>query len=416
MTNFGMEQNLNAQFSHHIAEMLSIVSMSSNDLYTHIYSIYEQNPLLEIIENEANSNYDDLQKDISTLNKSNSMSQNFSYSDNIENISDNQVFVTNLLSELKLLCQNHHEENLLYWLFTEIDLDNGYISCTNEDIQSHNSYISSAEILAFLRKIQDYCGNGLFTRNFHESFIVQMQSYGYSYNTAQDILNNLPLLRIRRKKEFQKIMNFTNDELIILLSRLKTIRSYSSNYVCQNSVPDVVISIHDNCVIHSKLPQIQIDSKYSELYNRMNPNSEYKRYLNQAKSLVNGIEYRFNLLEQLIYIVLNSKTQASNESLASALNISISTFNRLIFNKYVVFHGQYMSLKSFIFEYLRSNRDCKKYIENIIWSETTPLSDDKIAGILKEEYDIVISRRAVAKYRTEMNIPNIAFRKKFAPL
>lgn len=46
-------------------------------------------------------------------------------------------------------------------------------------------------------------------------------------------------------------------------------------------------------------------------------------------------------------------------------------------------------------------------IEDIVKNEdhTRPLSDDKIARILKED-GITISRRTVAKYRLQMGIPD----------
>ena len=40
------------------------------------------------------------------------------------------------------------------------------------------------------------------------------------------------------------------------------------------------------------------------------------------------------------------------------------------------------------------------------------LSDEAVSNILKEHYNILISRRTVAKYRESMKIPSSAIRKR----
>ena len=56
----------------------------------------------------------------------------------------------------------------------------------------------------------------------------------------------------------------------------------------------------------------------------------------------------------------------------------------------------------------------KAAIKKIIETEDTkkPLSDEAIAKKLKEEIDVNIARRTVAKYRAALNIPSSSRRKK----
>ncbi len=62
-----------------------------------------------------------------------------------------------------------------------------------------------------------------------------------------------------------------------------------------------------------------------------------------------------------------------------------------------------------------SNYAVKTHLENLINQEdkTKPLSDQKLVDLLYEQHGIQISRRTVAKYRDQMNIPSSAARKRY---
>jgi RNA polymerase sigma-54 factor len=55
----------------------------------------------------------------------------------------------------------------------------------------------------------------------------------------------------------------------------------------------------------------------------------------------------------------------------------------------------------------------KALIKNLIGDENPkkPLSDERIADILKEKLQVNIARRTVAKYRTALDIPSSSKRK-----
>lgn len=61
-----------------------------------------------------------------------------------------------------------------------------------------------------------------------------------------------------------------------------------------------------------------------------------------------------------------------------------------------------------------SNYAVKMHLEDLINQEdkTKPLSDQKLVDLLYEQHGIQISRRTVAKYRDQMNIPSSAARKR----
>ena len=95
------------------------------------------------------------------------------------------------------------------------------------------------------------------------------------------------------------------------------------------------------------------------------------------------------------------------------MNLDISTISRVANSKYVQTPFGTFLLKTFFSESLStdsgeevSTREVKKILEDCIAAESKkkPLTDDKLAKILKEKgYNI--ARRTIAKYREQLDIP-----------
>lgn len=103
------------------------------------------------------------------------------------------------------------------------------------------------------------------------------------------------------------------------------------------------------------------------------------------------------------------------EMIARQLDISTSTVSRAIRGKYIRYRRLVLIRDLFSGSASEStdaspDNVCRR-ISELVRSEdrSKPLSDDKIAGILKEE-GLSISRRTVAKYRQRMGIPESRIR------
>jgi RNA polymerase sigma-54 factor len=107
------------------------------------------------------------------------------------------------------------------------------------------------------------------------------------------------------------------------------------------------------------------------------------------------------------------------KDIAEKVNLDISTISRVANSKYVQTPFGTFLLKSFFSESLStdsgeevSTREVKKILEDCIAAESKkkPLTDDKLAKILKEKgYNI--ARRTIAKYREQLDIPVARLRK-----
>ena len=103
------------------------------------------------------------------------------------------------------------------------------------------------------------------------------------------------------------------------------------------------------------------------------------------------------------------------DKVAEELEISTSTVSRAVRNKYLQYR-QPVLLRDLFSGAASEKTDAsadvvRKRIGEIVREEdrARPLSDDRIAKILKEE-GMRISRRTVAKYRQQMGIPDSRLR------
>ena len=107
------------------------------------------------------------------------------------------------------------------------------------------------------------------------------------------------------------------------------------------------------------------------------------------------------------------------KDIAELTQLDISTISRVANSKYIQTNFGIFPLKYFFSEGLQtdsgeevSTREIKKILEECISVEEKrkPLTDDKLAAILKEK-GYLIARRTVAKYREQLKIPVARLRK-----
>jgi len=108
------------------------------------------------------------------------------------------------------------------------------------------------------------------------------------------------------------------------------------------------------------------------------------------------------------------------KEVAEDINVHESTVSRAVNGKYMQAPNGLFELKYFFSSGVSSNKgsvsaiSIKAIIKDLIEKEDVkkPLSDQKITDILKGK-GISISRRTVAKYRDELNIPSSTLRKRY---
>ena len=107
------------------------------------------------------------------------------------------------------------------------------------------------------------------------------------------------------------------------------------------------------------------------------------------------------------------------KDIADKIDMDVSTVSRVANSKYVDTPYGTKLIKEFFSESMTndqgeevSTREIKSILQNVIAEEDKkkPLTDDKLAAILKEK-GYPIARRTVAKYREQLDLPVARLRK-----
>jgi len=211
-------------------------------------------------------------------------------------------------------------------------------------------------------------------------------------------------------------------------------------------VPDFSIRIVDGELELSlngrNAPELHISKEYSNMlagYKSARDRSKsqkdavifIKQKLDAAKWFIDAIKQR----QQTLFITMNAIMEYQREffltgderklrpmilkDIADKINMDVSTVSRVANSKYVDTPYGTRLIKDYFSESMKneqgedvSTKEIKKILETVIGEENKkrPLTDDKLAKILKEQ-GYPIARRTVAKYREQLNLPVARLRK-----
>ena len=158
-----------------------------------------------------------------------------------------------------------------------------------------------------------------------------------------------------------------------------------------------------------------------------------KTHLAAAGELMQGLENRRSTLKRILGCVLEMQEEyflgagplapMTMEQVAGRLGVNISTVSRAVQGKYISFGGGAILLRSLFSAALPGSAggaavtpaSVKLQLKALVEQEDPahPYSDEALAAILAEK-SVEISRRTVAKYRQELEIPSSAMRRRLA--
>ena len=200
--------------------------------------------------------------------------------------------------------------------------------------------------------------------------------------------------------------------------------------------PDISIfsneGIIEVSVYRSFLPFLQVSPVYRKLYEECE-DYEARQYLEQKiqeyEAVIKNVQQRESTLLSCARIIAETQSEffarsdgslepLSLSDVAERLGVHTSTVSRAISGKYILCRGGCIPMKSFFTRRLNCELDAtaesiKRMIKSIIQDEdsSAPLTDKQICQLLGKNA-VSISRRTVAKYREQLNIPGAAVRKK----
>lgn len=364
-----------------------------------------------------------------------------------------------LLNQMNTVYLNDEEWAIAEFLVGSID-ESGYIRRPITDILddlafTQNIYTEEKTLMHILSIVQALDPPGVGARSLEESLVIQLERKGLTPSIELAIQILKKSFDQFSKKHYQKLIqkyNITEAELKEAISEIEKLNpkpggSYSgNNRIVEHVVPDFSIRIVEGELELSlngrNAPELHVSREYNNMlkgYKESQDKSKsqkdtvmfIKQKLDAAKWFIDAIRQR----QQTLFITMNSIMQYQKEyflsgdernlrpmilkDIADEIKMDVSTVSRVANSKYVDTPYGTKLIKQYFSESMKneqgedvSTKEIKKILETVIKDEVKrkPLTDDKLAAILKEK-GYPIARRTVAKYREQLGIPVARLRK-----
>ncbi len=286
--------------------------------------------------------------------------------------------------------------------------------------EDFGTYVSDQDINKVLRIIQNLEPPGCAYRNIKESLIAQINNLDANKSIKETLLNYLDKL-IENELSIEDLPSNIRDNFSKLtLNPASGFGETSKIYIR----PDL-LAIQESETWHVSLNDEFLSKELMEYVTDKIDSTENKKKF-EYKSFLKGLERRQQTLLLVAQYIIEAQTSflngiagkkaISNEEIAEKLNINPSTVSRIVRNKFIQFPDRISALTNLLERRVNRRRegndvtiDDLEYLINEIINEENkshPLSDQDLTGVLREKLGIILSRRTVAKYRSNLNIPS----------
>ena len=340
-----------------------------------------------------------------------------------------QNFLISQLLELKI---NQKEKSIAHEIIYSLE-DGGMLETDLSEIEELLQYEFPIKDIQHVLEdiIQQLDPAGVGGRSFKEIIFIQIMRKNLSdvyINICKEILFNPKFSNFEKAKtELSYRYNESKIEDALILIKSCDL-SPGLNFIETNFIlPDIEIIQYKNELgvqfIKSNFPKLIIDKDLEELAkNKTNkPNSKLLDMINNAKWLIKAVARRNKTVQQVGTLICKIQSDflldrsselqpLTNLELAQQLKLSPSTVSRILRSKYIQTPKGPIEMKSLLASSVSKTRKVTpvklmEEIQQIILSESTKLSDQKISDILNKR-GFNLARRTIAKYRKKINIPN----------
>ena len=284
---------------------------------------------------------------------------------------------------------------------------------------------------------------GCGARDIRECLVVQLEVNGEGDSLASRLVSDhLEDMQPHRLQHLSKKTGVSVEELDEEIAKVRVLNPYpGKEYTSEAPIyvsPEVYIEkVEGEYVIYfsdNGSPRLRISHTYQSLLGKQDTNKETKDFIKgkvrSAVDLLRNIEHRRQTIYRVVECIVKRQIAFLDhgvehikpmmlKDVAEDIGMHLSTVSRVVNRKYAHTPQGVIELRRFFSEGMLnedgeevSTRILKLKIKRMIEDEDSkkPLTDDKIAKILGRG-GVKLSRRTVAKYRDQMNIPGSRERK-----
>lgn len=299
------------------------------------------------------------------------------------------------------------------------------------------------DVLAMIRRFEP---TGVGARNMVECLLLQIEAeYPDEEQLTVLVRDHLEDLSHRQIPKIAKAMKIKPEHVEELRKLLATLNPWPG-YVYSSSppqyvIPDVVVEKVDGEYIvrltNERIPDLKVSNPYGSNVRKMGANAEECDYIRQKLESANWIKRNIEQRQVTVLKVAQSIVDIQSEflekgvefikpltlqNIADRVGVHESTVARTTRGKYIQTPQGLFELKYFFSPGLtsdsgemQSSKSLQALVKKIIDEEDKrkPLSDQKIAEIIRKKDGINIARRTVTKYREAMGIAKTSMRKEY---
>lgn len=438
---FGLiqKQTTSLIMTQELRQAIHLLQLSAVELTNYIYEQALENPLIDVKESPRR----DERIDVYVYTPSRNDSDPDEYVSPIDYALVDRVRLSDYLMQQvqEMHLTREERKRLTYFIYSL--REDGYLSRPLADLCS-DLKMSEREGEEILTLLQQMDPAGIGARNLQECLLLQLERLPRRYPLAEQIVRHyMEPFASRKWKQLAAELAVPLREIQAVYDLLQTLDPRPGIQFSDEPIPfvtpEVKIVVKEGDVsvelIDYLLPTVRLNEDYVELLRVQNREvRDYARQMGQkAQWLIRSIEQRKETILKVAEAIVNHQRDyflkkdgglkpLTLKEIADEIGVHESTVSRATMNKYAETPRGMIELKALFTSALAttagertSSQTIKDYMKQLIATENKkkPLSDAKIAEWLKAEKKIIVSRRAIAKYREELGIPSSTKRKRF---
>ena len=313
--------------------------------------------------------------------------------------------------------------------------DRGFLKASVDEL-TFSTNTDPEIIRSVLAVLQSFDPPGVATRDLRECLMTQLERSNRTDTLEHRILDQcFKQLSKRRMPDIARVLGVTIGQVQEAAERISNLDPRpGSSFVPENQqyvVPEVFITKdEDEFVISTNndhIPQLRISNTYKDLLAKAESSPELREYIREkirsGKFLIKSINQRQQTITNIAKEIVKRQHEFFEKGIAflkpmtmmqiaEVVGVHETTVSRAVSGKYLQCPQGLFEMKYFFTSAIQtssgsnvSNTTVKDIINDMVKDEepTKPLSDEEIVKRLAKK-EIVIARRTVAKYRSELNI------------
>lgn len=339
-----------------------------------------------------------------------------------------------LLEQVRLSELDDNQRQVAEMIVGNID-DYGYLKATVDEL-AFSTNIPAEKIIEVLTIIQTFHPPGVAARDLRECLMLQLERTGKENTLDYQIVRDyMEALGKRRLPEIARGLGIEVDEVQDAVETIGHLEPRPGRAFLPDNeqyiLPEIFVQkvggeflVTNN---NDQIPHLRISNTYKDLMARAESSPEVREYIRDkiraGKFLIKSLHQRQQTILNIAKEIVHRQSEFLDKGVAflkpltmvqvaEVVGVHETTVSRAVSGKYMQTPQGIFEMKYFFTSGIKtasgigmSNTSVKDLISDMIDEEEPgkPFSDEEIVKMLAQK-GIVIARRTVAKYRSELNI------------